>query len=157
VKRYDDLKQECLTLLRNNAATTFEIDDCTIFSFLLSDYCNVYQMYEISVEIQLKHKLEFKENALFFNGYNNASKIVKAVTLYLNNDKKKSKKVFDNIHLQNINFDFKKYFSIQYHLLALGFCSKNATAKRTKIKHIISHLIEETGLVYFNNLMKLFE
>lgn len=155
--KYNELKSYCFDLLTKNTNTTFEIDNKEIFIFLLADYCNVYQMQEICLELQNKYPLQFTENALFKNGYNNASNIVKAMTLFLNDEKTSAKKLFETIHLQNLNFDFKKYFSIQYHLLALGFCSRNAHAKKDKIKRIINQLINETGLIYFEKLIPVFE
>lgn len=155
--KYNELKNECFELLAKNVNTTFEIDNKDIFIFLLSDYCNVYQMQEISIELQNKYSLKFNENALWRNGYNNATTITKTMTLFLNDKKTEAKKLFETIHIQNLNFDFKKYFSIQYQLLALGFCSKNANAKKDKIKRVINQLIDETGLIYFKNLITIFE
>lgn len=155
--KHNELKSYCFDLLTKNTNTTFEIDNKEIFIFLLADYCNVYQMQEISLELQNKYPLQFTENALFKNGYNNASNIVKAMTLFLNDEKTSAKKLFETIHLQNLNFDFKKYFSIQYHLLALGFCSKKANAKKEKTKQVINQLIDETGLIYFKKLIPVFE
>lgn len=156
-KKYTELKKECFYLLLKNPDTTFEIDNKDIYIFLLSDYCNVYQMQEISIELLENYDLKFSKNALWRNGYKNAATITKAMSLFLNDEKKEAKKLFETIRLHNLNFDFKKYYSIQYYLLALGFCSKKAKVKKEKNLRIINQLIEETGLVYFRQLIPVFE
>lgn len=156
-KKFNELKNECFQLLIKNSNSVFETDNKDVFIFILSDYCNIYQMQEISDILLSDYSLYFSENALWKNGYNNASIIVKTMSLFLNYHISEAKKLFKTIHLQNLNFDFKTYFTIQYQLLSLGFCTKNATSKKQKIKNSILQLTQETGLLYFESMIPIFE
>ena len=154
-KRFNELKQDCLELATKKADERFEVDNNDLFVLFVSDYCNMFQLSDLSIELQEIQPINFKEKKLWQNGYETASLIIKAVTLFLNNRKNESFILFEQIELTNLNFDFRKYFSIQYRLLELGFCTK--ADKKNKIKYEIQKLVNETELVYFNRLIPIFE
>ncbi|GIZ15829.1 hypothetical protein RCZ15_01710 [Capnocytophaga catalasegens] len=45
--KFKALKDECFVLLVKHKDIIFELDNYNIFVFILSDYFNVWQMYEI--------------------------------------------------------------------------------------------------------------
>ncbi|MDO4229976.1 MAG: hypothetical protein Q4C98_09190 [Capnocytophaga sp.] len=154
---FNRLKNACFELLERHKEVIFELDNYDIFVFMLSDYCNVWQMPEISRQLQEKYSLYFADKALWRNGYNHAATLVEATTLFLTNEFSEAQKRYETIHIHQLNFDFKDYFTIQYQLLALGFCNKTASERKEKIKTTILHLIDQTGLLYFEKLIPVFE
>ncbi|MEI7509813.1 MAG: hypothetical protein WCJ62_10170 [Flavobacterium sp.] len=154
-KRFNELKQDCLELATKKANERFEVDNNDLFVLFVSDYCNMFQLSDLSIQLQEIQPINFKEKKLWQNGYETASLIIKAITLFLDNKGKESKTLFEQVEISNLNFDFKKYFSIQYRLLELGFCNKMETKNKIKIE--IYKLIDETGLIYFETLISVFE
>jgi|GEM_PF-2674516 len=152
-EKCDLIQNEILGIIEKNKNFLFEKDNYTMYVFTISDYLNIYGFPEISLELQKKYLLTFPDNALWRYGYNEAGKIVKSLTFLLSGFKEESKLIFDEIDPKYLNFDFKIYFTIQYHLLELAFYSKQAEYKRKVLKQNITSLINSSRLLFFNQLL----
>lgn len=153
-QKVSQLKNEILGFVERHRGQRFEIDDYKIFVFFVSDMLNVYGFHELSYRIQQRYPLEESPSILWENGYEEAIKIVRSWTLFCEENLAESRKIFNDIDVNRLNFDFKKYFTIQYHLLALGFCLQNNNTKRLKIRKQLTEIIDETGLVCFEDFLK---
>ncbi|WP_172917330.1 hypothetical protein [Capnocytophaga canis] len=153
-EKVSQLERETLNFVQIHRNLKFEIDDYKIFVFFISDMLNIYGFHHLSHRIQEKYVFKESPSILWENGYEEAGKIVKSLTLFYQEDYTESKKIFQTIDVNKLNFDFKKYFTIQYLLLALGFCPQNNNTKRHKIRKQLTQIIDETGLIYFENFLK---
>lgn len=156
----NDYFNQAMCIMEQNQNTPIPYENRESYEGFPINLCtklNCYGLYELTLEVIKRYNVQENKKYQWHKTARVQIDIMKSTAYFQAGSKPKSKKIYEAITIDHLNFDRKNIITIQYLLLKLGFTPKRATIQRKKIKQQMEQIIAQTGMVIFNRHIPKFE